>query len=334
LATTEAKPWTNIDAEPATNVDALPPALVDWKSLRIGVLIGGLSAEREVSLESGGGVVAALQQLGYDCVRVDWAPGTSLPVLLSELRVRAVWNALHGTYGEDGAVQGLCACMGIPCTGSGILASALAMDKLASKRIFESAGVRTPPWQALGREQDATAALAHWDLPLVVKPGNEGSSVGVTIVRERAQLAQAVALARSCHGPTLIERYVPGAELCVGILADVVLGSIEIRPGVEFYDYAAKYQREDTEYLIPPRLPTNVIAACEDVAMRAYQALGCSGYGRVDVRVDEAGTPHVLEVNTLPGMTSHSLLPKLAAHVGIDYAALCERILWLAHTGP
>jgi D-alanine-D-alanine ligase len=305
-------------------------AEIDWKSLRIGVLLGGLSAERAVSLESGAGVIAALEELGYDCVRVDWAPGTSLPVLLSELRVRAVWNALHGTYGEDGAVQGLCACMGIPCTGSGILASALAMDKVASKRIFESAGVRTPPWQVLGRDQDAGAALAHWDLPLVVKPGNEGSSVGVTIVRERARLGEAVALARSCHGPTLVERYIAGVEICVGILADAVLGSLEIRPRVEFYDYAAKYQRDDTEYLIPPRIPGDVIAACEDVSLRAYQALGCSGYGRVDVRVDEAGTPHVLEVNTLPGMTSHSLLPKIAAHVGMSYAALCERILSLA----
>lgn len=302
----------------------------NWKSSRVGVLLGGLSAEREVSLDSGGGVVAALQELGYDCVRVDWAPGTSLPVLLSELRVRVVWNALHGTYGEDGAVQGLCACMGIPCTGSGILASALAMDKVASKRIFESAGVRTPPWQVLGRDQDPEVALAHWDLPLVVKPGDEGSSVGVTIVRERAQLAAAVALARSCHGPTLIERYIPGAEICVGVLADAVLGSLEIRPRVEFYDYAAKYQRDDTEYLIPPRVAPEIAAACEDAGLRAYQALGCSGYGRVDVRVDETGTPHVLEVNTLPGMTSHSLLPKIAAHVGISYAALCERILSLA----
>jgi D-alanine-D-alanine ligase len=302
----------------------------NWKDRRVGVLLGGLSAEREVSLESGSGVVAALQELGYDCVRVDWAPGTSLHVLLSELRVQVVWNALHGTYGEDGAVQGLCACMGIPCTGSGIMASALAMDKVASKRIFESAGVRTPSWQVLGRDQDTGVALAHWDLPLVVKPGNEGSSVGVTIVREGAHLDEAVALARSCHGPTLVERYIPGVEIAVGVLADAVLGSIEIRPRVAFYDYAAKYQRDDTEYLIPPRIAPEVVAACEDMGLRAYQALSCRGYGRIDVRVDETGTPYVLEVNTLPGMTSHSLLPKLAAHVGISYPALCERILSLA----
>jgi D-alanine-D-alanine ligase len=302
----------------------------DVKSRRIGVLLGGLSAEREVSLESGAGVLQALQERGYDCVRIDWAPGTSLPALLVEDRVEVVWNALHGTYGEDGAVQGLCACMGIACTGSGILASALAMDKIASKRIFESAGVLTPPWQVLGREQDFEAALAHWALPLVVKPANEGSSVGVTIVRERAQLGDAVALARAHHGPTLIERYIAGAELCVGVLADAVLGSIEIRPKQGFYDYAAKYQRDDTEYLVPPEIPADALSACEDVGLRAYRALGCSGYGRIDVRVDEAGIAYVLEVNTLPGMTSHSLLPKIAAHRGVDYAALCERILALA----
>lgn len=309
-------------------------AKTDMKSRRVGVLLGGLSAEREVSLESGAGVLNALRERGYDCVAIDWAPGTSLPVLLAEHRVEVVWNALHGTYGEDGAVQGLCSCMGIACTGSGILASALAMDKIASKRIFETTGVLTPPWQVLAAsdepEDAAAAVLAHWDLPLVVKPANEGSSVGVTIVRGRAELAPAIALARQHHGPTLVERYIAGAELCVGILADAVIGSLEIRPKQGFYDYAAKYQRDDTQYLIPPPLPEDAVASSEEVSLRAYHALGCSGYARVDVRVDESGIPYVLEVNTLPGMTSHSLLPKIAAHGGMDYAALCERVLELA----
>jgi D-alanine-D-alanine ligase len=309
-------------------------AKTDIESRRVGVLLGGLSAEREVSLESGAGVLRALTERGYDCVAIDWAPGTSLPVLLAEQRVDVVWNALHGTYGEDGAVQGLCACMGIACTGSGILASALAMDKIASKRIFETTGVMTPPWQVVAPGDDpddaAVAVLTHWELPLVVKPANEGSSVGVTIVREREQLGPAVALARKHHGPTLVERYIAGAELCVGILADAVIGSLEIRPKQGFYDYAAKYQRDDTEYLIPPPLPEDAITSSEEVSLRAYHALGCSGYARVDVRVDESGIPYVLEVNTLPGMTSHSLLPKIAAHAGMDYASLCERILALA----
>lgn len=306
----------------------------DSKARRVGVLLGGLSAEREVSLESGAGVLRALTERGHDCVGIDWAPGTSLPALLAEHRVEVVWNALHGTFGEDGAVQGLCACMGIACTGSGILASALAMDKIASKRIFETTGVLTPPWQVIDPSVEpadaAQAVLAHWELPLVVKPANEGSSVGVTIVRERDQLADAVALARKHHGPTLVERYIAGAELCVGILADAVIGSLEIRPKSGFYDYAAKYQRDDTEYLIPPPQPEDAVTSSEEVSLRAYHALGCSGYARVDVRVDESGIPYVLEVNTLPGMTSHSLLPKLAAHAGMDYATLCERILALA----
>jgi len=309
-------------------------AKTDIESRRVGVLLGGLSAEREVSLESGAGVLRALTERGHDCVAIDWAPGTSLPVLLAEQRVDVVWNALHGTYGEDGAVQGLCACMGIACTGSGILASALAMDKIASKRIFETTGVLTPPWQVVAPsdepEDAASAVLTHWELPLVVKPANEGSSVGVTIVREREQLGAAVSLARKHHGPTLVERYIAGAELCVGIVADAVLGSLEIRPKQGFYDYAAKYQRDDTEYLIPPPLPEDAVTSSEEVSLRAYHALGCSGYARVDVRVDESGIPYVLEVNTLPGMTSHSLLPKIAAHAGMDYASLCERILALA----
>jgi D-alanine-D-alanine ligase len=309
-------------------------AKTDIESRRVGVLLGGLSAEREVSLESGAGVLRALTERGHDCVGIDWAPGTSLPALLAENRVEVVWNALHGTFGEDGAVQGLCACMGIACTGSGILASALAMDKIASKRIFETTGVLTPPWQVIDPSVEpadaAQAVLAHWELPLVVKPANEGSSVGVTIVREREELAGAVALARKHHGPTLVERYIAGAELCVGILADAVIGSLEIRPKSGFYDYAAKYQRDDTEYLIPPPQPEDAVTSSEEVSLRAYHALGCSGYARVDVRVDESGIPYVLEVNTLPGMTSHSLLPKIAAHAGMDYATLCERILALA----
>src|SRR5690606_5799320 len=229
--------------------------------------------EREVSLETGAGVLRALASRGHDCVGIDWAPGTSLPALLIEHRVQVVWNALHGTYGEDGAVQGLCACMGIVCTGSGIMASALAMDKIVSKRIFDSHGVRTPAWRVL-EDGDMEAALADWDVPLVVKPACEGSSVGVTIVLDRAELPEAVRQARAHHGPTLVERYVAGAEVQVGILADAVLGSIEIRPREGFYDYAAKYQREDTVYLVPPGIAPEAIAATEALCLEAYRALG------------------------------------------------------------
>lgn len=293
---------------------------------RIGVVMGGLSAEREVSLETGAGVVAALSSRGLDCVAIDWAPGTSLPELLARERVGVVWNALHGTYGEDGAVQGLCACMQIACTGSGILASALAMDKIASKRQFESHGVPTPAWRIVPRDAGA-AELADISLPAAVKPSQEGSSVGVSIVFDRDALPGAIEIARSHRGDTVVEEYIPGAEIHVGMLDGDVLGTIEVRPARGFYDYEAKYQRDDTQYLIPPTLPAEHVLAAEAVAAAAYRALGCGGHSRVDLRIRPDGAPFCLEVNTLPGMTSHSLLPKIAAHRGIDYASLCERIL-------
>jgi D-alanine-D-alanine ligase len=311
---------------PATGTSSKKPP-------RVGVVMGGLSAEREVSLNTGAGVLAALAGRGHDAVGIDWKPGTSLPGLLDEADVGVVWNALHGTYGEDGAVQGLCAVMGLACTGSGLLASALAMDKVASKRIFESHGVPTPKWTLLpgaggpADGSDAAAALAGWTMPVVVKPSNEGSSVGVSVVDDQSQLAAAVVLARQFHGPVLIEEYIAGTEVFVGILDDAVLGSVEVRPAGRFYDYDAKYKRTDTRYLIPAELPAEVLARAERYALDAYRALGCSGHSRPDLRIAPTGEAFVLEVNTLPGMTATSLLPKIAKSIGMDYATLCERIL-------
>lgn len=294
--------------------------------------MGGLSSEREVSLNTGAGVVAALQEKGWNTVAIDWRTGTSLPRLLEDAGAQIVWNALHGTYGEDGAVQGLCQCMGLPCTGSGILASALAMDKVMSKRIFESNGVPTPRWTLLPHDgpadgSDAITALGSWQVPCVVKPANEGSSVGVSIVEDRAQLQSAVAHAREHHGQVIVEDYIAGTEVFVGILDGRVLGSVEVRPATKFYDYEAKYKRTDTTYLIPPQLPGDVIERAEAFALAAYTALGCSGHARPDLRISNAGDAYVLEVNTLPGMTKTSLLPKIAKSVGMDYATLCEQIL-------
>jgi D-alanine-D-alanine ligase len=297
---------------------------------RIGVLMGGLSSEREVSLESGAGVLAALRSRGHDVVGIDWEEGTSLPGELIENDVAVVWNALHGTFGEDGAVQGLLTCMNIPYTGSGILASALAMDKVASRRAFEAAGLNMPRCRVIPRDVDPRPLLSDLSPPLAVKPALEGSSVGVTIVREAAQLEPAVELARKHRGPTLIEDYIPGLEIQVAILGDDVLGSVDVRPAVGFYDYQAKYKRDDTQYLIPPPVDGQVLDRTEALALAAYRALGCSGYSRVDLRVSAAGEPFLLEVNTLPGMTSHSLVPKIAAYRGMSYAELCERILALA----
>ena len=295
---------------------------------RIAVVMGGLSAEREVSLDTGAGVLKALQDKQWDVVGIDWKPGTSLARLLEDANVVAVWNALHGTYGEDGAVQGLCACLQIACTGSGILASSLAMDKVMSKRIFESNKVPTPRWRLLAHAaDDDLAALADMPLPFVVKPANEGSSVGVSIVEDRAELPAALAEARRFHGPVLVEDYIAGTEVFVGILDDRVLGSVEVRPATKFYNYEAKYKRTDTQYLIPPELPRDVISNAEHHALAAYRALGCSGHARPDLRISRANEPFVLEVNTLPGMTAKSLLPKIARSVGMDYATLCEEIL-------
>ena len=313
---------------------------------RVVVVMGGRSAEREVSLNTGAGVFAALKERGWDVVAIDWRPSDSLARLLEESGAEVVWNALHGTWGEDGAVQGLCACLELPCTGSGILASALAMDKVMSKRIFESNGLPTPRWRILPHSPspaatpatpglpgtDAGDELAAWPLPFVVKPANEGSSVGVSIVDTRDQLPAAVFAARQFHGPVIVEDYIAGTEVFVGILNDRVLGSVEVRPKARFYDYEAKYKRTDTQYLIPPELPAQVIERAQELALAAYRALGCTGHARPDLRISTAGEVFVLEVNTLPGMTKTSLLPKIAASIGMDYPTLCEQILETAST--
>ncbi|MBK9071994.1 MAG: D-alanine--D-alanine ligase [Myxococcales bacterium] len=297
---------------------------------RIGVVMGGLSSERAVSLNSGAGVLAGLQERGYDAVGIDWQQGMSLADALAAQRIEVVWNALHGTYGEDGAVQGLLRCLGIPSTGSGILASALAMDKIMSKRIFDSNGIPTPKWTVLSETADDAEiadALASFTYPLVVKPAYEGSSVGLTIVQSPTELRPAIALARRHQGPPLIEAFLPGAELTVAILGERALGSCEIRPATGLYDYEAKYQRSDTQYLVPPEVAPAIVAAASAIALRTHQALGCTGYSRVDLRLDAAGAPFVLEVNTLPGMTKTSLIPKIAKAAGMDYPSLCEAIL-------
>jgi D-alanine-D-alanine ligase len=301
---------------------------------RVAVVMGGLSAEREVSLNTGDGVIAALRERRWDVVAIDWHAGTSLSRLLERSGASVVWNALHGTWGEDGAVQGLCACLELPCTGSGILASALAMDKVMSKRIFESNGVPTPRWRLLPHEPspDDAELVADWPLPYVIKPANEGSSVGVSIVDRRDQLESALAGARRYHGPVIVEDYVAGTEVFVGILNDRVLGSVEVRPATRFYDYDAKYKRGDTRYVLPPELPAPVISRAQDLALAAYRALGCTGHARPDLRISTTDEVFVLEVNTLPGMTKTSLLPKIAASIGMDYPTLCEHILETAST--
>ena len=293
------------------------------RNKKIGVIMGGPSSEREVSLRTGAGVLGALLEKGYAAVGVDWAPGEALPAALARERIELAWVALHGVWGEDGCVQGLLECLRIPYTGSGVMASAIAMDKVMSKRIFEQIGVPQARWRIYRSPADVEAI----GYPLVVKPSREGSSVGVSIVRREGDLDRALDEARRHHGDVLLEEYVEGREINVAVLDGTALGEVEVRPAVEFYSYEAKYQRNDTRYLCPAPISDEERARLFAIAVRAHEGLGCSGYSRVDLILAPSGRVICLEVNTLPGMTEKSLLPKIAVAAGLDYATLVERIL-------
>ena len=293
---------------------------------RVAVAMGGQSAEREVSLDSGRNVLAALRAKGVDAHAVD-----GIPALLDALRAghyARVFNILHGQHGggEDGVLQGALESLKVPYTGSGVLGSALSMDKPRSKRVWQSLGLPTPKFVALPRGADVHAAAKQIGFPLIVKPACEGSSVGVTRVFDESQLDQAVELAAKYPGDLLMETLIEGDELTVGILGRQVLPSIHIVPKGAFYDYNAKYIAEDTLYLCPG-LEGDAEAELRALALAAFDALGCQGWGRVDVMRDRQGRNWLLEVNTAPGMTSHSLVPKAAKAAGIDYQELCWRVL-------
>ena len=276
------------------------------KSVRVGVLLGGISSERAVSLDTGNGVFKALKDLGYDAKLIDWKEGTNPASLVADAKVDVIWNALHGTFGEDGAVQGLLECLEIPYTGSGILASALAMDKVASKQQFETHDVQTPPWALARTEEDIVLAFKSWR-QIAVKPSREGSSVGVSIVSALDQIPEAFALADACGGSVIVEKYIAGAELHIGILNGKALASVQVIPASGFYDYEAKYKRDDTQYLVPPKAPADQVANAETVALRAYRSLDCGGYGRVDLRMEESGAPWVLGSQHLTGNDQNQL---------------------------
>jgi len=296
------------------------------KSKKIGVLMGGLSAEREVSLKSGAAVHQALLAQGYHAIAIDM--GRNLAAVLVQEKVEAAFIALHGRYGEDGCVQGLLELLQIPYTGSGVLASALAMHKLYSKQAFASAGILTAPFHHFRRGQQVRTGDLAFGLPLVVKPVQEGSSVGVSIVREVGQLDAALASAFRHDSEILVEQYIKGQEVQVGILDDRPIGAIEIVPKNEFYDFEAKYTDGMAEHIFPARLEPALYDKAQQIGLAAHLALGCSGYSRVDLLVTDAGEGYVLEVNTLPGMTALSLLPEIAAKgAGLSFEALVERII-------
>ena len=297
----------------------------ELKGKKIGVLMGGLSAEREVSLNSGAAVLKALTAQGYRAVGID--VGRDLAQTLTAQGIELAFIALHGRFGEDGSVQGLLELMGIPYTGSGVMASALAINKIFSKTIFRSAGLTVAPYQILRRGEQL--ALSH-PLPVVVKPSQEGSSVGVSIVKEQGQMEAAVAEAFKYDTEILIERFIDGREVQVGILDGKALGAIEIVPKNEFYDFEAKYTAGMAEHILPARLPAAIYADVLKAGEKAHVALNCDCYSRVDFLVTSAGECYILEVNTIPGMTDLSLLPEIAGGAGIGFAELVERVLQAA----
>lgn len=296
------------------------------KDKKIAVLYGGLSAEREVSLKSGSAVHQALVAGGYDAMLID--VDRNLAAVLHREQIGAAFIALHGRYGEDGCVQGLLELLQIPYTGSGVLASALAMHKLYSKQTFAAAGILTAPFRCYRRDETVALADLSFGLPLVVKPVQEGSSVGISIVKNESQLPEALELAFSHDEEILLEQFVKGQEVQVGILDDRPIGAIEIVPKNEFYDFEAKYTDGMAEHIFPARLAAELYEKAQQTGLAAHRALGCRGYSRVDLLVTEAGDCYVLEVNTLPGMTALSLLPEIAAKgAGLSFTALVSRII-------
>ncbi|HJS21272.1 MAG TPA: D-alanine--D-alanine ligase [Steroidobacteraceae bacterium] len=291
---------------------------------RVAVLMGGTSSEREVSLDSGRNVLAALQTRGVDAQPVD-----GIPALLQAHqanRFDRVFNILHGGEGENGVLQGLLEALRVPYTGSGVLGSALTLDKIRTKQVWIAVGLSTPRYARIASGQDLEQAALEIGLPVIVKPSLEGSSVGVSRVFRTSELSQAVELAGRYPGELLMEQLIDGGEFTVGILGDEALPSIQIIPAGDYYDYHAKYIAEDTQYLCP-----GLTGATEDeigaLALNAFRAAGCAGWGRVDLMRDTQGRNFLLEVNTTPGMTSHSLVPKAARARGIDFEELVWRIL-------
>lgn len=298
------------------------------QSRKIGVLLGGLSSERDVSLRTGEAVLAALRGRGHDAVPI-YVDG-DVDVALRQERIDVAFIALHGRWGEDGSIQGLLEMLGIPYTGSDVMASALAMHKGKAKELFRLHNLPTPAYYVLAAAETNDLMNAHGDFgfPCVVKPIREGSSVGVTICHSMNELGPAVDKALCFDDEILVERFIAGQEVSVAILDDRALGAVEIAPRAGFYDYANKYTRGATDYFVPPRMSPERYRGILAQALRAHTALGCRGATRVDMMVSDSGNEFILEVNTVPGLTPTSLLPKIADAAGISFGELCELMLY------
>lgn len=298
---------------------------------KVAVLMGGKSAEREISLMSGNGVLKALRSKGVDAQAFDPAE-RDLFELKREGYARC-FIALHGRGGEDGTVQGALEVLGIPYTGSGVLGSALAMDKARTKLVWQAQGLPTPPYEAIEATSDFKGVAARLGLPLIVKPVQEGSSLGITKVRAAAELDEAYALAVNYDSAVIAERFIDGPEYTASILDDAALPLIRIEAPEGKYDYQNKYFTDVTKYLCPCGLPAPKETQIKSLALKAFQSVGCTGWGRIDLMLDAEERPWLLEVNTSPGMTGHSLVPMAARAVGISYEDLCVKILEGCHVG-
>lgn len=302
---------------------------------KVAVLLGGTSAEREVSLNSGAAVLAGLREGGVDAHPVD--PRDTDVTQLRSMGFDKVFIALHGRGGEDGTLQGLLELTGMPYTGSGVMASAISMDKLRSKLLWQGAGLPVAPWAAVtrkafeqGLDESVLQHIASLGLPLIVKPSREGSSVGMSKVDEADALHAALALAFQHDEEVLVEKWLSGPEFTVAVLGEEILPSIRIQPAGTFYDYEAKYLSDETQYFCPSGLEAEREALLRDLVLKAWNVLGCRGWGRIDAMQDRDGHFYLLEANTSPGMTSHSLVPMAARQAGLSFSQLVVRILELA----
>jgi D-alanine-D-alanine ligase len=294
---------------------------------KVAVMLGGTSAERPVSLKSGGAVLAALRRQGVDAHEFD--PATRNLGDLISAEFDRVFIALHGRYGEDGCMQGALELLGLPYTGSGVMASALGMDKWRTKLVWRAAGLPTADWEILDAASDFDAVERYLGLPIFVKPAREGSSIGMSKVTAHGTLKAAFELAVEHDALVLAEKFIDGAEYTVGILGDTALPLIRLAPAKDkaFYDFEAKYLRDDTEYHCPAGLADTQEMALRQLALEAFRLIDGRGWGRVDLMLDSIGNPYLLEVNTAPGMTDHSLVPMAARAAGLDFDALCLAIL-------
>ena len=295
------------------------------KDKQIGVLLGGLGPEREISLKTGEAIFEALQSRGYNVRKV--FVDNDIDRVLRQDPIDVAFVALHGTYGEDGCIQGLLEWLQIPYTGAGVMPSALAMDKLKSKELFRLYNVPTPPYYTVNRDSDIERTHGSFGYPVFVKARRGGSSVGAGPAHNLAELKQRCDDAFAVDGAAIVERLITGREVAVGVLDGRALGAIEISPKGDFYDYKSKYQKGQSEYHLPARLTDTQSRGVLNLAERAVQCLEVTGACRVDFLITDDANEYVLEVNTLPGMTPTSLLPKIAAHAGMDFGALCEAII-------